>query len=178
MGNPFAELLNDTVFIDAPDGSRSGPYKTAIGPEKGRGLSATIFDEALNVEEGWKLIRPLPNGREEMYTVLETNYSPGLSGIPPHWNLQLQKDSSLAPSRKAAQSTTINITNSQGFQIGDHNVQHIASSLVGLLEKIEASGGSPQEKASAKGLIGQLIDHPIVAAVLGGAVSGIIPLLK
>lgn len=92
MGNPFAELLNDTVFIQASDGSRSGPYKTAIGSEKGRGLSATIFDGALNVEEGWKLIRPLPNGREEMYTVLETNYSPGLSGIPPHWNLQLQKE--------------------------------------------------------------------------------------
>ena len=175
MANPFDQLMNDKVFLDAPNGSRSGPFKTAIGTKNG--LSATIFEATLEVEEGWKLVRPLPSGRDESYTILEANYSPGLHAIPPHWVLKLQKDSSLVPRRTVPQNTTINITNSQGIQIGDHNIQHIASSLIGLVEKIETSGCPPQQKVEAKGLLRQLIDNPVVAAVLGGAASGVVTLL-
>jgi hypothetical protein len=145
--NPFANMLNDTVYVEDSAGTRSGPYKTAIG-SKG-GLSASIFEAKLEVEDGWKLIRPLPSGKEEVFTILEANYSPGLHTIPPHWTLKLQKDSSLINRQKPEQATTINITNSQGIQIGDHNVQHIASSLIGLVEKIESTNASVQEKAAA-----------------------------
>ena len=173
--NPFSNLLNDTVYVQASDGTKSGPYKTAIG-SKG-GLSASIFENTLDVEEGWKLIRPLPSGKEESYTILEANYSPGLHAIPPHWTLKLRKDSSLVTSQKPSQSTTININNSQGIQIGDHNVQHIANSLVGLVEKIEASNAPAHEKAEAKGLLREMLSNPVVAAVLGGATSGVLGLL-
>jgi len=174
--NPFSSLLNDTVFIQAQDGTKSGPYKTAIG-SKG-GLSASIFENTLDVEEGWKLIRPLPSGKEEAYTILEANYSPGLHGIPPHWTLKLRKDSSLVTApQKPNQSTTINISNSQGIQIGDHNTQHIANSLIGLIEKIEASEAPAHEKAEAKSLLYELLCNPVVAAVLGGATSGVLGLL-
>lgn len=175
MANPFDQLMNDTVFIETPSRLRSGPFKTAIGSKNG--LSATIFDASLDVEEGFKLVRPLPSGKNELYTILEANYSPGLHTIPPHWVLKLQKDSSLVPQRTGPQNTTINIANSQGIQIGDHNVQHIASSLVGLVEKIEASDCPSQQKAEAKGLLRQLIENPVVAAVLGGAASGVVTLL-
>ena len=67
--NPFSALLNDTVYIENSEGERSGPYKTAIGNKNG--LSATIFEQQLDVEEGWKLVRSLPNGKEEKYTILE-----------------------------------------------------------------------------------------------------------
>lgn len=174
--NPFSSLQNDTVFIEMPDGSRSAPYKTAVGSKNGK-TSASIFDSALDVEEGWKLIRPLPSGKEEAYTILEANYSPGLHAIPPHWSLTLKKDTSMLGQQKPPQATTININNSQGIQIGDHNVQHIANSLMGLVEKIESSSSPVHEKEAAKGILRNLISNPTVAAVLGGATQGIFQLL-
>ena len=140
--NPFARLQNDTAYIETPTGARAGPYKTSGGSKSG--FSASIFDAKLDVEEGWRLIRPLPNGKEELFTILEANYSPGLQTIPPHWTLELRKESSLATSQRPP--TTININNSTGIQIGDHNIQHIANSFVGLIEKIEESSASPQAK--------------------------------
>jgi len=171
--NPFASLQNDTVFIERTAGERSGPYKTAIS-SKG-GFSASIFEANLDVEEGWKLIRPLPNGKEELFTILEANYSSGLSSIQPHWTLKLRKESSLAAAPPP--TTTINITNSSGIQIGDHNIQHIVNSFVGLIEKIEASNVPPQEKAKAKSLMRSVLENPIVAAVLGSATVGVLTLL-
>lgn len=173
--NPFASLQNDIVYIEDNTGTRSAPYKTAIGSKNG--LSATIFGATLDAEEGWKLIRPLPSGKEEIFTILEVNYSPGLHSIPPHWTLKLRKDSSMLNSPKPPQATTINITNSQGIQIGDHNVQHIASSLVGLVEKIESTNMPAQEKAEAKGLLRDLMSNPVVASILGSATSGVLALL-
>jgi hypothetical protein len=171
--NPFASLQNDSVYIEKASGERSGPYKTAIG-SKG-GFSASIFEASLDVEEGWKLIRPLPNGKEEMFTILEANYSPGLQSIPAHWTLKLRKESSLATGARS--TTTINIANSSGIQIGDHNVQHIANSFVGLIEKIDASNVSQQEKTKAKGLLRSVLENPTVAAVLGSATAGALSLL-
>lgn len=173
--NPFSRLLNDEVYVENGAGERSGPYKTAIGSKNG--LSASIFEANLDVEEGWKLIRPLPNGKEEFYTVVEANYSPGLHTIPPHWVLKLRKDSSLVQPRREQRTTTININNSQGIQIGDHNVQHIASSITGLVEMIESSAVAPAEKEEAKGLLRKFLSNPAVAAVLGGATSGLLALL-
>lgn len=171
--NPFTSLQNDSVYIEKPSGERTGPYKTAVGSNGG--FSASIFEATLDVEEGWRLIRPLPNGKEELFTILEANYSPGLSSIPPHWTLKLRKESSLASTSRA--STTINIANSTGIQIGDHNIQHIANSLVGLVEKIESSSTSEQEKTKAKGLLRSVLENPTVAAVLGSATAGVLDLL-
>jgi hypothetical protein len=166
--NPFSSMHNDTVYIEKPSGERSGPYKTAIGSKNG--FSASIFETMLDVEEGWKLIRPLPSRKEELFTILEANYKPGLHGIPSHWTLKLRKESSLASGNGSA--TTINISNSTGIQIGDHNVQHIINSFIGLIEKIEASSSSAQEKNEAKGVLRRALENPTVAAILGSAVSG------
>ena len=173
--NPFASLQNDTVYVENKAGTRSAPYKTAIGSKNG--LSATIFEATLDVEEGWKLIRPLPNGKEELFIILEANYSPGLHSIPSHWTLKLRKENSLINKPEPTQATTINITNSQGIQIGDHNVQHIASSLIGLVEKIESANVTAPEKDEAKGLLLQLMSNPLVKTVLGSAISGVLALL-
>jgi len=173
--NPFARLQNDTVYIEKDDGLRSDPYKTVIGSKKG--LSAIIFEAELDVEEGWKLIRPLPNGKEESYTILEANYSPGLHSIQPHWKLKLKKDTSMLNKPSAPKSTTININNSEGIQIGDHNIQHIEKSIAGLIEKIDSSDASETAKAEAKGTLKQLMLNPTVAGILGGATSGLLALL-
>jgi hypothetical protein len=175
--NPFSSLQNDSVYIERPTGERSGPHRTAVS-SKG-GFSASIFEENLIVEEGWKMIRPLPNGKEELFSILEVNYSYGSSGlarIPPHWTLKLRKDSSLATASRP--TTTINIANSSGIQIGDQNVQHIANSFVGLIEKIDASNVPAQEKEKAKSLLRDVLENPTVAAVLGSATTGVLDLLR
>ncbi len=173
--NPFPPLQNDTVYIEKVDGSRSGAFKTAISSKNG--FSATIFESELDVKEGWKLIRPLPRGKEESYTILEAIYNPGLHTIPPHWTLKLKKDLSMLNKPSVPNSTTINISNSEGFQIGDNNVQNIEKSLFYLIEKIKTSDATETEKAEAKCLLKQLLQNPAVAAVLGGATSGLIGLL-
>lgn len=173
--NPFSILLDDTVYLEDNAGERSGPYKTAIGSKNG--LFAPIFEAKLDVQEGWKLIRILPNDKEERYTILEANFSPGLDAIPPHWTLKLRKDSSLVKPRTEQRTTTINIRNSQGIRIGDHNIQHIANSLSGLVEMIESADAKPDEKKEAKGLLRKFLSNPLVAAVLGGATSNLLALL-
>lgn len=177
MSNPFAHLHTDTVFIQSPDGIRSGPYKTKVG-SSGGGHSATVFDESFAAEEGWLLVRELPGGREETYQLLEMNFSHGHSGISPHWSLKLRKSSSLVHQSQPKQAPSITINNSHGFQIGDNNVQHIANGLAGLVRKIEESPASAEEKAEAKSRLAKLMENPIVASVLGSAVSGVLDLLS
>jgi len=103
MANPFEQLMNDTVFIANSIGERSGPYKTAIS-NKGE---ATIFDGTIDVEEGFKLIRPLPNGKEDVFTILEANYNAGLHSIPAHYSLKISKDSSLLNKQGSPKSTAL-----------------------------------------------------------------------
>jgi hypothetical protein len=52
-----------------------------------------------------------------------------------------------------------------------------SNSLIGLIEKVEASSASPQEKREAKGILRRSLENPTVAAVLGSAVSGVLALL-
>lgn len=173
--NPFTRLQNDTVYIENGGGQRSVAYKTAIG-SKG-GLSASIFEKAIDVEEGWKLIRVLPNGKEESYTIQEINYNPGLHSIPASWKLKLKKDSSLLNNPPVNKNTTINISNSREIQVGDHNTQNIESGLKELVEQINSSAVNDSDKQEAKGALRQLMNNPVVAGVLGGATSGILALL-
>jgi hypothetical protein len=172
MNNPFSHMHNDTVYVQSDSGERFGPYKTAVGSKNSVHV-ATIFDNTFEGQEGWTLIRMLPNSKEETYSILEANYSPGLHAIPAHWSLKMRKSTSLMhkPEQKAAPSITIN--NSQGIQIGDHNVQHIAGSLQGLVEMIEQSTAAPEEKEVAKGLLVKLLESPVVASVLGGVTAGL-----
>lgn len=166
-------LMNDTVFIVNRGGERHGPYKTAIS-NKG---DATIFDKTIDVEEGYKLARPRPNGKEDIFTILEANYSPGLHAIPPHYSLKIKKDSSLVRGQAEQKSTTIHISNSQGIQVGDNNIQNITNSLGELIQQIDNTNDTTERKAAAKGKIKELISNPTIAAILGGATSGLLALL-
>jgi hypothetical protein len=153
---------------------------THVGSKDGHHV-ATILDANFIGQEGWTLSRALPDGREETYLILEANYSQGLGSIPSHWSLKLRKDMSLLQmpqELQMKQAPVININNSQGIQIGDHNIQHIASSLQNLIEKIDQSSALPQEKQEAKGMVKRLLENPTVASLLGGAISGAIGLLK
>jgi hypothetical protein len=170
--NPFSHMMNDEVFVIDKSGNRSGPYKTAFSTK-----NLIIDDESIDVEEGYKLARPLPGGKEDIYTIVETKFQSEFHGIPAHFSLTLQKDSAIHSSQQHSKNTTININNSQGIQVGDHNVQHIANSFSQLISEIEKSDASTEEKIIAKSKLKELITNPTVAAVLGGAVSGLLGLL-
>lgn len=179
----FSHMQRDQVTVSPKDGSEPATYMTNIG-SKGGHFVATIFDENFIGTDGSILSRVLPNGHEERYLIVEAHYAPGIGGIPSHWNLKLKKGTSISQMQqelqelKVKQAPVINITNSQGIQIGDHNIQHIASSLQGLIEKIDQSSASPQEKLEARGLVARLLENPTVASLLGGAIGGAIGLLK
>lgn len=160
-------LQKDQIFIEKSDGSRTGPYKTTVSQG-----SATIFDAQLDVNEGERLIRPLPNGKDEVYLILSADFSTGLHSIPPHFNLKLQKTTAIQPA--LPKHTTININNSSGIQVGDHNVINIQNALNELVQRIESSSASPQEKTEAKSKLAAFLAHPLVGSVLGGVAGALV----
>lgn len=129
--SPFTSMLTEEVYIMSPDGAQQGPFKTAIG--KG---SATIFDKTIDVEEGYKLVKPLPNGKNEIYTITETKFNPNFHSIPAHYALKVRKDSSLVERSPMTKSTTVNMTDELTLFIS-HSARdaEIAKSLVTLFEK-------------------------------------------
>jgi hypothetical protein len=66
---------------------------------------------------------------------------------------------------------TINIHSASAVQIGDSNTQQITIAIQSLVEKIENSNGSDLEKTEAKNLLQKFLKHPLVAAVVGAAIS-------
>lgn len=69
------------------------------------------------------------------------------------------------------QSQTINISGSSSFQVGHGNTQEIRAGVSMLLSAIEKSDASTQQKEEAKSLLRKFLEHPLVAAVAGGAVG-------
>ena len=168
MSNPFQGLLTDKVSILKADGTENGPYECAI-----TGSSCTIMDESLDVDEGDDVLRTLPNSKVETYKILHVGYTAKFHGIPAAYELTIEKSSSLLPKRKGG--TTINISQSHGIQVGDHNSLAISSGLESLITEIERSASDIQSKQSAKNALANLLRHPIVVAVMG---KGIDVLLK
>ncbi len=170
--NPFEQLCRDMIVIRHQDGRTTGPLKVAFSSDTFR-----VFDEHLDVSEGDLVDRPLPNGKAERYNIVHVAFSQGLQPIPPSFALRVQKQGSLVQ-YKEPPVTNISISNSQGFQIGDHNTQSIVDSFKQVIERIEQSPGTAEEKAEAKSRLRSFLEHPLTAAVVGGAVGGLTGLLK
>lgn len=69
------------------------------------------------------------------------------------------------------QNHTVNISGSTNVVVGDYNQQNVTQHLEGLVRAIEASGGTPAEKDDAKSRLKSFLEHPLLAAVVGGAFS-------
>lgn len=167
MPNPFQALLTDEVSILKSDGTEYGPYDCALD-----GSICTIFDESLDVDEGDTALRKLPNGKVETYRVLDVKFDTKFNDIPACYRLTLEKPSSLLPRRKG--DTVVNITESHGIQVGDHNSLAISSGLESLIKEIDNSTAHAQEKKSAKDALANLLRHPIVVAVVGKSIDTLI----
>ncbi|MDH0337597.1 RIP homotypic interaction motif-containing protein [Metapseudomonas otitidis] len=173
MGNRFSHLTKDEVYIESASGTRQGPFLTAF-----TNTQILIFDTTLDVVEGDKVIRPLPNGREDSFTVTEVSYSSGLTSIPAHYALKLAKDSALRPATPKSTTNNINIHGSQGIQIGDNNVQNLQMALGELIQKIDQSSASREEREEAKNRLTAFLAHPLVASVVGAGLPVALGLLS
>ena len=170
--NPFEELCKDPIVIRHQDGRTTGPLKAAFSSDTFR-----IFDDQLDVSEGDLIDRPLPNGKAERYDIVHVKFSQGLDAIPPSFALLVHKQGSLVQYNEPP-VTNISISNSQGFQVGDHNTQNIVDCFKQMIERIDQGDGTPEEKAEAKSLLRAFLEHPLTAAAVGGAVGGLTGLLK
>jgi len=167
----FDRLLSDEIYIVSRSGEETGPVKASVQGDK-----VYVFDETLVIEEGGKILRTLPNGKCESRTILQVDFhqAPRQMRRGTHFKIITRKDSSLVdpPSK-----TTINITNSQGIQIGDGNVQNIVASLDTLAKAIESADVPEDQKADAKQKLKAFLSHPLTTAVLGSAAGKLIGML-
>lgn len=119
--------------------------------------------------EGMIVERRLPNGHTEFYRVDRAIFRNG--GEMSHWQLTYTKtDASGLPvgsHTQRSQHPSISISNSSNVQIGDSNSINVQQALTELLERVEKSNASDTEKREVRGLVGNLLNHPLVHTVLG-----------
>ena len=63
-------------------------------------------------------------------------------------------------------------------QIGNHNIQNIEATFQSLVQQIDASSASPEEKQEAKGRLLKFLESSATCAAIGGAVGPLIEWLR
>ena len=69
------------------------------------------------------------------------------------------------------QNQTINITDSTNVVVGNNNSQVVTQTVRDLISIIESSDASSEQKVEAKSLLRRFLEHPLLAAVAGGAIG-------
>ncbi|RLB78504.1 MAG: hypothetical protein DRH24_14325 [Deltaproteobacteria bacterium] len=165
------ELMGDEIYIESPSGEIVGPVKASVQRNK-----IYINDEKLIIEEGGKILRPLPNGKAESHLILQVDFHKDpIGGDLSHYEITTRKETSLVPSPS---STIINISHSQGIQIGDGNIQSIVASFETLLGAIDSMEVPEDQKKDVKAKLKAFLSHPLTTTVLGSAVSKILEMIK
>jgi hypothetical protein len=73
-------------------------------------------------------------------------------------------------------SHNITFNSAANVQIGNQNTQSVVQTFNSIIEKINSSAASPEEKAEAKSLLKAFIEHPLVSSVIGGVAGGLVGL--
>ena len=63
-------------------------------------------------------------------------------------------------------------------QVGDHNSQSIVQTFSSIIEKIDSSSASVEEKTAAKSHLLAFLEHPLVASVIGSVAGSLVGMLK
>lgn len=66
---------------------------------------------------------------------------------------------------------TININAPSAIQIGNNNSQQLNVTIQSLIEKIDSSNCSRQEKEEAKTLLQEFLKHPLVTTIIGASIG-------
>lgn len=160
---------NENAFILKKNGERKGPYKAKFA-----GRTVVINDASADVSDGDIVIRILPNQKEEHKEILECNFfDSGIGGFGPHFQLKVGAVREKSSSTHSPTSQTINI-HGGNVQIGNHNRQEISNSITTLVDIINQSNVSNEQKQEAKNLLQKFIEHPLVVSLAGGAISSLL----
>jgi len=153
------------AFIEKQSGDIKGPYQAKFA-----GTTVILDDPNADVDPGDYVTRTLPGGKTERSYILSAPfYDVGIGGFGPHFQLTLG-----TPPANPKRAHTINIQGSHSIQIGDHNTQNVVGAVQTLAHAIESSSGTEDEKAEAKSRLAKLLEHPILASVLGGLTGAVI----
>lgn len=169
MGRTPKQLAKDKIYILKEAGEKLGPFTAAVDSRKG---VAEVFVKDLDVEIGDKLSRFISATKEEFYLVLDVHYESVTHEVFASYELDVRREG--APEKpKWNNSPTIHINNSQGIQIGDHNVQSVINMLQELVSEIDKADAPNEQKLEAKSRLLAFLSHPTVSSVLGGAAGGL-----
>ena len=69
------------------------------------------------------------------------------------------------------QTKNVNVTGSSNVVVGDNNHTTVTQHISEFARLIDNSSGNPEQKAEAKGLLRQPAEHPLIAAIAGGATA-------
>jgi hypothetical protein len=69
------------------------------------------------------------------------------------------------------QNKSVNISGSSNVIVGDHNKQSISHHVSEIIREIDASQATPEQKYEAKSLLRKFVEHTMVTAVAGSAIS-------
>ena len=73
--NPFQSLPNEPAEVEKSDGRIAGPYKMIFS-----GSTIIVPDENADIDEGDVLVRQLPGGKKERFTVTESTFFRAVGG--------------------------------------------------------------------------------------------------
>ena len=91
--------MGDEVYVVAPTGERVGPYKASVQKNK-----VFINKDNIEIVEGGRIIRPLPNGLTESRLILEVDFHKDPHGLGmSHFEITTRKETSLQPKANADQ---------------------------------------------------------------------------
>lgn len=153
--------------VEKRDGQVVGPYKAIFA-----GGTIILADPMADVEIGDTVLRRLPNGKDERSVVTEaTFFNHDVGSMGAYYQVKFRKGGE-SPARRPSQN--INISGAQSVQIGNYNTQNIANSFEALVKMIDSSSASPDEKAEAKSLLSQLLQHPLVISIVGAVAGAVI----
>ncbi len=85
-----------------------------------------IEDTTIPLEEGDQIIRTLPNGRSEVYTVLDVGYQDEFAGLKAHYQAKVQKQTTVPKSQLSNVTYNINGHNARlNMNSNDYSINTI-----------------------------------------------------
>ena len=71
-----------------------------------------------------------------------------------------------------------NIGNIHGpTQIGNHNTQNVEGAIKYIIDEINKSDATDDQKAEAKGLLQKAIEHPVISSTIGSSAGALLTML-
>jgi hypothetical protein len=135
---------------------RIGPYVCSV-----HGSRITVFDRHIDATTGDSLRRTFPNGRFETYRVCEAQFQQGSNSVPDSWVLLVERE------RMTDAVPVDALQLIAAAKLPTDDAQRIADALQTLLDLVESSPATSDEKNEARSLFVGFLNHQAVRAALG-----------